>query len=183
MIWVAAAGVAGYLLVCNRDDLRMRAAAIVLTALSVQELWGHFFFQLVAFPLLRVETAVVGTALQLTQAGTIWHDNIITTPSGHGIRLYPYCSAFHNVSLALLCWLTVTKLRHLNWRSYDFVVGGLAAGVMILLNTGRLYLMAMDINSYHFWHNGAGVDIFEVGASLLVLLLVLYGSSRFENHI
>jgi hypothetical protein len=176
MIWVAATGVAVYLMICSRDDLSMRAAGMVLAALSVQEFWGHVFFQLIDMPLLRAETAVVGTTLQLTRGGTIWHDNIITRTSGHGIVLFPYCSSFHNVSLALLCWLTLTRLRNLNWRRYDFVVGGLAAGTMILLNTTRLYLMSLDVDAYHFWHDGGGADIFKVGASVSVLLLTLYGS-------
>ena len=113
----------------------------------------------------------------------MWHDNIITLPNGHGIVLYPYCSSFHNVSLALLCWLTLTKLRHLNLRGYDFVVGGLAASTMMLLNTARLYLMALDVDNYHFWHDGAGFYIFEVGASISVLLLAMYGSRPVEHQI
>jgi hypothetical protein len=111
MVWMAAAGVAVYLVVCNAGDRRMRAAGIVLAALSLQEFWGRNLFYLIAAPLLDIETAAVGTVLQLTRPGAVWHDNIITMPSGHGIVLYPYCSSFHNVSLALLCWVTLTKLR------------------------------------------------------------------------
>jgi hypothetical protein len=176
MIWVAATGVAIYLLICSRGDLSMRASGIVLAALSVQEFWGHVFFQLITMPLLRAETAVVGKMLQLTRGGTIWYDNMISTQSGHGIVLYPYCSSFHNLSLALLCWVTLTRLRYLTWRGNDFVLGGLVAGMMILLNTTRLYLMAFDVDAYHFWHEGIGSIIFEVGASISVLLLTLYGS-------
>jgi hypothetical protein len=90
MIWIAAAGVAVYLLICSRGDLSMRRAGIVLAALSVQQYWGHFIFELIAVPLLDAETAVVGTLLQLARAGTTWHDNIITTLSGHGINLYHF---------------------------------------------------------------------------------------------
>ena len=53
MIWVAAAGVSAYLWLFNRDDAQLRAAAAVLAALSVQEFWGHVFFNLVALPRLR----------------------------------------------------------------------------------------------------------------------------------
>ena len=64
MIWVAATGIAVYMCLWNGGDPKLRAAGIVLAALSVQELWGHLFFNLVTFPLLRAETAVVGTMLQ-----------------------------------------------------------------------------------------------------------------------
>ena len=60
-IWVAALGVAIYLFIFNDGDPRLRAAATVLAGLSVQQYWGHIFFNLVAFSLLRAETAAVGT--------------------------------------------------------------------------------------------------------------------------
>jgi hypothetical protein len=36
--------------------------------------------------------------------------------------------------------------------------------------------MAHDINLYHYWHEGAGADIFAIGASLTIFLISLYGS-------
>jgi hypothetical protein len=181
-IWVAGTGIAVFCLISNRNDLKMRAAGVVLAALSVQEFWGHIVFQLISFPLLQAETAVVGTLLQLTWAGTVWHDNTITMPSGHGILLYPYCSSFHNVSLALLCWVTVTNLINLNWEHSHYATGAMAVVAMIIFNTGRLYLMALGPYSYHFWHEGAGSDIFQIGASLSVLLLTLCGSRLFMGR-
>src|ERR1051325_9914735 len=88
IIWIAGTGIAAVILVSKHNDPNMRAAGIVLAALSVQEFWGQTVFQLISFPLLQAETAVVGTLLQLTWSGTLWHDNIITMPSGHGIILY-----------------------------------------------------------------------------------------------
>jgi hypothetical protein len=125
---------------------------------------------------------VVGTLLQLTWAGAVWHDNVITMPSGHGILLYPYCSSFHNVSLAVLCWVTVTNLIDLNWRRSNYVTGVVVVVAMIVFNTGRLYLMALGPYSYHYWHEGAGSDIFQIGASLSVLLLTLCGSRLFMDR-
>jgi hypothetical protein len=177
MIWVAAIGLAIYLSIYDHRDRKLRAAGAVLGALSVQEFWGHILFNLVALPLLRAETAIVGTILQAAKAGTVWQDNIITGPSGYGIMVYSGCSSFHNLSLAILCWVTVTKLRRETWRGHDFVIGAAVAGTMILLNVARLYLMAWDIDLYHYWHDGRGADIFAIGASLTILLITLYGSS------
>jgi hypothetical protein len=41
---------------------------------SVQELWGHLFFNVLAPYLLRAEAAVVGTMLEAVRSGTIWRD-------------------------------------------------------------------------------------------------------------
>jgi exosortase/archaeosortase family protein len=175
-IWVAALGIAIYLFIFNDGDPRLRAAATVLAGLSVQQYWGHIFFNLVAFPLLRAETAAVGTILAAVRPGTVWQDNMITGPDGFGIVVYDPCSSFHNVSLAALCWLTVSRWRHLNQWRRDLVMLGAIAGTMILLNLVRLCLMAWTRDLYEYWHVGAGANIFAVAASLIVLLIALHGS-------
>jgi hypothetical protein len=181
MVWVAATGIAICMWVFNRGDPKLRAAGAVLAALSMQELWGHVFFNLVAMPLMRAETAVVGTMLAAVRAGTVWQDNVITGPSGFGIAIYTGCSSFHNLSLAMLCWVSVCKLRHQDWQRRDFVVGAVVGGTMILLNLVRLYLMAWDIDLLHYWHDGTGAEIFAIGASTTILLISLYGTRSTER--
>jgi len=51
---------------------------------------------------------------------------------------------------------------------------------MIAFNFARLYLMALDADSYDLWHEGAGAEIFAVGASLSVLLISLIGIRKTE---
>lgn len=175
-IWVAALGIAIYLFILSDSDPRLRAAATVLAGLAVQQYWGRIFFDLVGFPLLRAETAAVGTILAAVRPGTVWQGNMITGPDGFGIVVYDPCSSFHNVSLAALCWLTVSRWRHLNQWRRDLVMLGAIAGTMILLNLVRLCLMAWTRDLYEYWHVGAGANIFAVAASLIVLLIALHGS-------
>jgi hypothetical protein len=176
MIWVAATGIALYLWLSNAGDPKLRAAGIVLAALSVQELWGHAFFNLVAAHLLRAETAAVGTMLEAVRPGTVWQDTAIRGPNGHGVVIISGCSSFHNVSLALLCWVTLRRLHHQNWQVRDFVIGSAIAVTMILFNVARIVLMAWNIDLYHYWHDGIGAEIFAIGASLAILLMSLYGA-------
>jgi hypothetical protein len=176
MIWVAATGIALYLWIFNASDAKLRAAGIVLAALSVQELWGHILFNLITHPLLRAETAVVGTMLEAARSGTVWQDNVITGPYGHGIVIISSCSSFHNLSLALLCWVTVSRLWRQSWRARDFVIGGAIGATMILFNVVRLCLMGWNIDLYHYWHDGIGGEIFAIGASLTILSISLYGA-------
>jgi hypothetical protein len=173
-IWIAATGIASYLWVFVSGDRNMRAAGIVLAALAVQQFWGHIFFSLVAFPLLRAETAMIGTMLEVTRPGTVWQDNVITGPSGYGIIIYTGCSSFHNLSLAFLCWVTLTRLRMIAWRGRDFRNGILVGVVMLLLNLARIYMMGLNYDLYYFWHEGMGADIFAIGASLIIISLTLY---------
>jgi exosortase/archaeosortase family protein len=177
VIWVAALGIAIYLFLFNNGDPRLRAAATVLAGLAVQQYWGRIFFNIVAFPLLRAETTAVGTILAAVRPGTtVWQDNMITGPDGFGIVVYDPCSSFHNVSLAVLCWLTVSRWRLLNQWRRDLVMLGVVTATMILLNLVRLCLMAWTRDLYDYWHAGAGTNIFAVTASLIVLLIALHGS-------
>lgn len=176
MIWITAVGVGIYGCLFDGGDPKLRAAAIVLAALSVQEFWGRLIFKLFALPLLQAETAVVGTMLQAVRPGTVWENNVITGPSGHGIVLYDLCSSFHNLSVAALCWLAVRSFKDRNWRPRDFVTGCVVGLTMVLCNVTRLCLMAWNADLYQYWHYGAGAQIFAVGASTLILLMSLYGS-------
>jgi hypothetical protein len=110
MIWVAASGFAMYWCIFSEGDVKLRAAGSVLAALSVQQLWGHVLFNLIAMPLLRAEAAAVATMLDVVRPGTMSQDNVITGPNGFGLVVYAACSSFHNLSLAMLCWVTVSSL-------------------------------------------------------------------------
>lgn len=177
LIWVAATAIGVYLLLTAARDHKLRSAAIVLLALSLQELWAHQLFELFASPLLRAETAIVGMMLQTVQTGTDWHDNIIMGRHW-GIVVYPYCSSFHNLSLALLCWVTISSLAYDIWRGRDFVVAGVIGFTMISMNMIRLFMMSLNEDLYHYWHDGTGNQIFAVVASVVVLLVSLFAVRR-----
>lgn len=171
-----ALGAAIFSWIRGRDDPNLRGAAVVLAALTVQQYWGHIVFDIFALPLLQAETAVVGTLVQALRAGTEWQGNVIIGPSGFGIVVYSACSSFHNLSLAMLCWLTVSRLRNQSWRRRDLLTGCVIGAAMIACNVARLCLMAWSPDFYEYWHNGLGAQIFAVGASVMILVLSLYGS-------
>jgi len=180
-VWVAATIIGSYLILTPDGDRKLRSAGIVLLALSVQGCWGSLLFEVIASPLLRAETAVVGSILQAMQSGTSWQDNMITAKSGWGIVIYPYCSSFHNVSLALLCWVMISRLVSDTWRGCDYAVAGLIAAAMISMNMTRLALMSVNENFYYYWHDGTGNPIFAITASLFVLLASLFAVWRRER--
>lgn len=175
-IKVIALGAAIFCWIRGRDDPKLRSAGIVLAALTIQQYWGHIVFDLFALPLLRAETAVVGSLVEALRAGTVWQGNVITAPSGFSIIVYSGCSSFHNLSLAMLCWLTVSRLRNQTWRRGDLLTACVIGAAMIACNVARLCLMAWGPDLYEYWHDGPGAQIFAGGASAMVLGLSLYGS-------
>jgi hypothetical protein len=178
MIWLAVTALSVYLLTCRSGDAKLRSAATVLGALAVQSFWGNVLFHLIAYDLLRAETAVLGILLSATHEGITWQDNIIRSSSSFGIVMYTGCSSFFNVMLALLCWTTLTKLQRPFWRGSDFVIGAALAAMVVVLNFARLYMVALDLDHYHYWHDGVGAQIFSVVMTLAILVGSLWGAHR-----
>jgi exosortase/archaeosortase family protein len=109
------------------------------------------------------------------------HLYAVTGPDGWGVVIISSCSSFHNLSLAMLCWLTVSRWRHQDWQARDFVIGAAIGVTMILFNVVRICLMSWDHSLYHYWHDGPGAEAYAVGASLTILLLSL-SSARPAGH-
>ena len=117
--WIAATLAALYIYAGNEKGSNGRAGAAVLGALSVQSLWGPTLFSLFTVYILRADAALVGVALKLTRGGFDWHENVIST-QGFTVGIYNDCSSFHNISLAALCWISLTKLHRPTFIKSDF---------------------------------------------------------------
>ena len=120
--WASTTALGVFLLVNQRADRKFQAAAVILLALAFNGLWGPMLFDFFAFPLLRADAALVGGLLNLTQPGMGWAQTIVGTPDGHSVFIYGPCSSFHNISLGLLCWVTITKLTRTDWVVKDVLV-------------------------------------------------------------
>ena len=164
----------GYLL--WRPDRNLKAAAAVLLALAAHQLWSRMVFAATAPLLVNIDAALVGEAITHTIAGSTWHDNIIATSQNHAIAVGGPCSSFNNISLALLAWISLTKLERPEWARRDLVVAGLTIGAQVALNVTRLYIMALSYGLYIYWHDGAGAQIYAATASAACVLISVFGA-------
>lgn len=165
-----------FLFVSAAGDVQRRAVATVFAALFVHQAVVPIVYDLMVDKVTQFDAMLVGTAVKLTVAGSAWHDNIITVPSGHAIEIMKACCSFHNVSMSALSWVALTKLERPQWRRSNLAVLASAAGCQILLNTIRIYLMAQSFEMYDYWHNGAGAGIYSVCASAAAVLISAYGA-------
>jgi exosortase/archaeosortase family protein len=175
----AAVGLAGltlFLLVMAGGDIRWRAVATVFGALFAQQAIVPSLFALIGPVLTQFDAMLVGSSVKLTIAGAAWQGNIIAIPSGHAIEIAPQCCSFHNVSLAVLCWVALTKLERPEWRPLDLLVLGAAVSCQVVLNTVRIYFMALSLEQYLYWHDGPGAHIFAACASVAAVLISAYGA-------
>ena len=174
--WVSITAFGIFIVLRSARDSSLAAAAVVLMALALNGLWGPTLFDLFAIQLLQLDAALVGTLLSLTQPGMSWDQTIVGRPDGHSVFIYSPCSSFHNISLGLLCWVSVTKLVRSRWVRSDFLWASAVAGAVIVLNASRLYLMALSPEYFTYWHDGFGVVIVNWVTTLVVLAISLWGA-------
>jgi hypothetical protein len=180
VIFVACTGFAGlsitifalYLFFRNRDDLNTKAAGTVAAAMAVQAVWAPLIFSKLSFLLLQIDAGVVGWLVSHFVPGASWGGTVVFTPSGHNVEISSPCASFHNLSLASLCWVTLTMLHRPYWLKSDLYVGLTAMVVQFGFNIWRLVFVCLSLPMYDFWHEGFGKHIFSAVATACALILV-----------
>ena len=179
--WLSIAGMGLYLSVSSRGEKNAQAAGVVLLALSFNGFWGPRLFDVLAFPLLQADVALVGGILSLTQPEISWQGTLISSNT-HRIVVYGPCSSFHNISLSLLCWVALTKLVRPEWRARDATAALLVGVAVLTLNTLRLCFMALGPTQFTYWHAGFGAELFAWATSAIVIgITLLYALGRFAR--
>jgi len=171
---IAITGLGLWLFLKKEDDIR--AAGAVFLAIASQQFWGHIILGALAPELVRLDAAMVGEAMVRTIKGASWHDNIITSPSGYSIVVVEGCSSFANVSTALLAWVSFGRLERVKWLPRDLIVGVVVVVSQIALNVTRMYLMAQSPQSYLYWHDDGGKQIYVAAASAAAVLISVVGT-------
>jgi exosortase/archaeosortase family protein len=179
VILVACAGFAGasittfavYLLFRSRDP-NTKAAGTVAGAIAVQAVWAPLLFSKLSFIFLQIDAGVVGWLISHFVPGASWGGTVVFTPSGHNVEITPACASFHNLSLASLCWVTLTMLHRPYWLKSDLYVGLAAMVVQFAFNIWRLVFVCLSAPMYDFWHDGFGKHIFSAVATACAIILV-----------
>jgi hypothetical protein len=161
-----------YLLVRDRRDLNTRAAGTVAAAVAIQAVWAPLIFSKISFVLLQIDAGIVGSLVSHFVPGASWGGTVINTPSGHNVEITTPCASFHNLSLASLCWITLTMLHRPYWVRGDIYVGLVALLIQFGLNVWRLVFVCLSLPMYEFWHEGFGKHIFSAVATACAVIFV-----------
>lgn len=177
-VWIGMSLAALLLLLVPSTDFGWRRAGTVLAAFATNGLWGPLLFKYVGSAILQFDAALVAQVLEHSGQLRQFNDNIVTTSAG-GVTIFEQCSSFHNLSLALLCWVTFTKLSRPSWRGSDFVVAAICTLLVLSWNTLRLYLPAVapDQISFAYWHGGIGAKLLSTALGFTVAFVCAYGAN------
>jgi hypothetical protein len=170
-----------YLFVRDRSDQNAKAAGTVAAAVAIQAFWAPLTFSKISFFLLQIDAGVVGWIVSYFEPGTSWKATIIYTPSGHNVAITAPCASFHNLSLASLCWVTLTMLHRPYWVKGDFYIGLFAALIQFGFNVWRLVFVCLTLPMYEFWHDGFGKHIFTAVATAFAIIFVQTWLLRFDK--
>jgi hypothetical protein len=164
-----------------RPDPRLNSIGQLLLALVFYEWLGPVCFHVLSPFVLKLEAFAVQTLLA-PLGGFTRDDLVISASSGYGISIEEGCSAFHNISLATLVWISMIKLQTLTMKTFYWWILATLAGVTVALNTARIALMAQSLPMYEYWHNGLGATIVSFTMLASVLAISLAGLRIAESH-
>ena len=163
--WVAVTGLSLYILLFARGAPDRTRGAVILLALTVPMLWSRLFFQFFAKPILDADAMLVAWLLGTEQIGNMVQ---FADGSGYMIVLAP-CSSLANMSLAFLCWVSVTQWAKHRWSATDLVWSTLTCVSVIAVNVTRISLMGVSRDHYTAIHSEMG-DL--VVNSIMLALMV-----------
>src|SRR6266851_4454598 len=115
MSWLAVTMLSLYVVLFTRATESQHRGAVILLAATVPMLWSRLIFDLFANFIMAVDASLVGWMLGTHRSG-----NMVEFADHSGtLVVFPSCSSLANVSLALLCWVTISaSVRH-EWRAQD----------------------------------------------------------------
>ncbi|WP_420548181.1 hypothetical protein [Curvivirga sp.] len=169
--WIGASLVA-FWIVCHQPK---NLAAILLLAASLREPLTAICLKLFAGNILGFDAIMTNVALLLMGQQPVIESNIVISETGQPLLILTGCSVFANLSFISLLWLTMHVFfkRVITWGSWLLL--GVVMFMTLASNAFRLAFMTQSAQSYYYYHDGVGSQIFEWGLMLTVLLVMIGG--------
>ncbi|MGH7783242.1 MAG: hypothetical protein ACREO5_05310, partial [Candidatus Binatia bacterium] len=142
-------------------NAQLASAGQLWLAIALYETWGRVLFKIVSAPVILFEASVVAKAGQWIGAGLSLDGIRLYSAKGWFVFIMDGCSSFHNVSLAVLVWLSLVKLAGAKVRGSTLMALGVGILAIICLNVVRILLMTPSEEAFQFWHGGSGAIIFS----------------------
>jgi hypothetical protein len=150
--WVAVTGLSLYILLFANGRSERTRGAVILLALTVPMLWSRLLFQFFAKFILDIDASLVASLLGTDRVG-----NMVSFADGSGhMVVLPACSSLANMSLAFLCWVSITQWAKHRWSAMDLLWSSLACASVIAVNVTRISLMGWSRSHYEAIHSQWG---------------------------
>lgn len=160
-----------YLFSTSEADSDDRKVALLLLALTSPLVWGRLLLNLFAAPILSLDAHFVGALV-----GSQVDGNTIRSANGVGrVVVETPCSSVHNMSLAVLLWITTAVLFNVRLDRRYVAVGAAMIALMFTLNIGRIAAIALFPSHYETLHVGIGAGLFGWAGLIGAVLIAGFG--------
>ncbi|MGX9429197.1 MULTISPECIES: hypothetical protein [Bradyrhizobium] len=171
--WLAVTALGFYVIIFT-DDPSSRRGAFILVATTVPVLWSRLLFQFFADLILRIDAALVGWLLHTPRTG-----DVVGFADGSGVLvILPGCSSLANMSLAFLCWVTMSRWVDHKRSAYDLFWCLLACVSVIAVNVTRMGVMGLSQWHYETFHSELGAAVTNAVILGLIVGCCLLGVRR-----
>lgn len=161
--WAAVTGLSLYILLFASDNSKRKRGALILLAVTVPMLWSRLLFSFISQPFLDLDASLAGWVLGTHRSG-----NIVDFADGSGeMVILPACASLANVSLAFLCWVSVSQWVGHRPARQDVFWCLLACASVVAANVTRIAIMGLSHWHYVTFHYGWGATL--MGTVILVL--------------
>jgi hypothetical protein len=162
--WLAVTALSLYIII-SADIASSRRGAFILLATTVPMLWSRLLFQFFANLILQIDASLVGWILGTHRTG-----DIVEFADGSGVLvILPACSSLANVSLAFLCWVTMSQIICHKNSAFDLFWCLMACISVIAVNVTRISVQGLSQWHYATFHSQWGG---EVGNTVILGLMV-----------
>src|SRR5262249_13189151 len=141
-----------YILLFTAANEARRRGAIILLAMTVPMFWSRLLFYLFGNVILKMDASLVGLMLGTQRSG------IMVEFADHSgtLLIHPPCSSLANVSLAMLCWVTISQGVGRRWCCQDIAWCLFACTSVVAVNVTRISLMGLSYSHYDTIHSAVG---------------------------
>lgn len=168
--WLALTGLAIHLMRSSPRSSFPHRGACILLAITVPMFWGRLLFAVLSDPILQGDAALVGWLVGTPRLG-----NAIQLADGSGyLWIAPACSSLANISLAILCWVTVAQGLNHPGSVWDVGWVVIACAAVVAINVTRISLIGLHPEHHELIHGPIGSAVASwtiLGATLGVCLL------------
>jgi exosortase/archaeosortase family protein len=163
---LACTALAVFILLDRTQGAYLRAAAMVLLAISVQLLWSRLAMLLFVEPVADLDAHLVGLIIQKPV-----HGNMVEFVDGtHRMSILEACTSVQNASMALMLFVAIVRtFRPRPQVSELYFLLGLFVSVVVV-NLIRLTLMAQNIEMFHLVHGDIGWPVINAIITVTGLL-------------
>jgi exosortase/archaeosortase family protein len=172
--WAAVSGLSLYILLFANDNSKRKRGALILLAVTVPMLWSRLLFSFISQPFLDLDASLAGWMLGTHKSG-----NIVDFVDGSGeLVILPACSSFANVSLAFLCWVSVSQWVEHKPARQDIFWCLLACASVVAVNIARIAIMGLSHWHYVTFHYGWGSTVISTVILVLTVGITMLGVRR-----